>query len=133
MSKLTLSDSVESYLKAPLKKTTRRAYAIALRQMAKFVGENKPFKSITIDHMLEYQIYMYEDSGLAQATINSRIKAVKRFFNHMIERDVIRKSPAKLLKTSSPVCLRTTLPSIARTKLSPKCYWNTRSLWMLTT
>jgi len=100
MSKLTLIDAVESYLKTHLKKTTRRAYAKALHQMAKFVGENKPLKSITIDHLLEYQAFMYDDSGLAQATINSRIKAVKSFFNHMVMRGDVKTTPAKLLKTT---------------------------------
>lgn len=99
MSKRTLKDAVESYLKTHLKQTTRRAYTTALYQMMHYVGEAKPFKSITVDHMLDYQSYMYNDAGLAQATINNRIKSVKAFFNHMVDRGEIKTTPAKMLKT----------------------------------
>lgn len=97
--KTKLRDAVDSYLKTHLKQTTRRSYKMSLYQMAKFVGESKLLKAITVDHLNEYQLYMYEESGLAQATINNRLKNVKTFFSKMVTRKEIKESPATELKT----------------------------------
>lgn len=96
---ITLDEAITSYLKNPqLAEETRKTYEKLLRRMANFVGASKPLKSITIDHMNEYVLNMYEDE-LAQATINGHIKTIKTFFRRMVARELIKKDPTIELRT----------------------------------
>lgn len=95
-----LNETVAAFLARYEKPETRRSYAKALHPFAQAVGTHYVLDAITPE-MLDIWYRRLCASGLADATIASRTKMVKAFWNWCVSREYIAQSPARFLRVKA--------------------------------
>lgn len=80
------------------KPTTRKAYAHALLPMRDWVGPARELATIKPVLLIEYWQTVVQPHGYALATERKLAKGIKTFFNWCVKIDLLRRSPAAMLK-----------------------------------
>lgn len=96
----TLLDAIKLFL-ARYKKKSQETYGYNLKNLADFVGGDRPIARITEIHILEYQQHLYErldNKAIATATYATYLKMCKVFFNWLVKSGQLETSPARLVK-----------------------------------
>jgi integrase len=97
MSDLTLSEAVELFLDGYIE-TTRRSYAVPLKQMVNWLG---PVRPVDVVRAIELDSYAKRglrdpDRNLAEATVQKHIKTMRTFWNWCVEVELVERSPFKV-------------------------------------
>ena len=88
---------------------TAEAYLHDIGLLAEFLDGKKDFKSIQIEDLQEFIIYLKEEKGV-ESTSQARIMAgVRAFFRFLVVEQVIQENPALLIDTPK---LRQKLPTV---------------------
>lgn len=91
-----LVDVVRGYLERQRNPHTRRSYQQALLPLVE-ANSGAALKAVTPEDLDRWEDGLYE-RGLADATIASRKKAVKAFWNWCVGRELVHENPARHLK-----------------------------------
>jgi len=109
--KVTLSLFVEEFLeyaKSRLSRSTHLNYSIALGHLKKYLAEKEGVKWLqsldisTIDRFVAFRLKCEsphkKEGTVERSTVNTELKAIKRFFNRAVELGYLRESPARKVK-----------------------------------
>lgn len=92
----TLEEALTRFLMRYDNPSTIRVYRRLLGEFVGYFGPRTPLAAISPEHLDEWH-YLMRD-GLAVATINSRVRHMKAFWNWCVRREYIPKSPARFLE-----------------------------------
>ena len=96
-----LAETLAAFLARYDNPVTRQTYAKVLRPLAAELGPHRALAAITPEELDAWQQRL-RDRGLAAATLASRTKAVKTFWNWCVRREYIARSPARFLAVKRP-------------------------------
>lgn len=96
-----LRKAIELFL-GGYKTTSRTAYNTALKQMQDWVGPARELEDIKPPLLIEYFQVVISARGYAPATVTTRVKGLKVFFNWCVNNELLSKSPAFVLKAKQP-------------------------------
>lgn len=98
---MNLQSAITLFIDAHENPVTAAAYRQTLIPMRDYLGPARPITEVTTPDLLRW-VQTYHTRGLAPASINKHVKAIKAFFNWCVRIDLLSKSPAKEVKTKRP-------------------------------
>ncbi len=78
---------------------TIRSRKVVLQSFQRFIGKNKDISRIDQEHIEDYLQEM-EDQGYRPATVLLHLRALRAFFNTLIQRKLLKWNPTALIKRS---------------------------------
>lgn len=92
----SLQETLTAFLARYPNAETRRTYLKALQAFTEVAGPQCPLEAVTPD-MVDVWHHRLGQSGLAAATVASRTKIVKAFWNWCVTREYVSRSPARFV------------------------------------
>lgn len=91
-------DSVTAWLTNYTSERTQQAYKRVLASFSKF-NEGNLLKA-TMQDVIDYRDYLSNDLKRANTTINQHLYAIRAFYAHLVDKNIIEASPAIEVKTT---------------------------------
>jgi integrase len=122
---MILQDAITLFL-SQQKPSSRESYKYALRDMAEHVGARKAIGAISMMHMAEYSMVLEGRGYASAATFNKYVKVSKVFYNWLVRQQLIKESPARMLrqrKQESKVSREKAMPDTELARLLDYAQW----------